>query len=406
MTAHDPLRNRRVISVFAWAFLALLLCAGGAGWWAAHRSFTDPSHEPLRAAWSPAAAAGYLDQREAWWNSWSQAQRDHGTFCISCHTALPYAWARPLLRHQLGQSALTPMETAMLASIEKRVIGWQQTTPYYQDPAHAIPSRGTEVVLNAMILAAYSAQDPSLRPVAQEAFEEAWALQITTGPDAGAWLWQDFHEAPWEAPESVYQGAAWMALALGLNPQYAGGGAAQAHVDQLRAYLIRGYSWQPPLNQLYVLWASAHMPGLITDSQRAALVAQLSSLQNADGGWALASLDPQHTAKKAFLDFLKHASDADASDGCATGLAVLALEETGSGQPDPMLDRGLAWLQRNQHQPGNWWASSINGFRDPSSYTGLFMSDAATGYSVLALERAHPSESHAARLAAPGSPAL
>ena len=63
----------------------------------------DPS-----APWNRKAAAAYLDQRADWWSSWPNAQRDHGTFCVSCHTALPYALARPALRQPLGESAPSP----------------------------------------------------------------------------------------------------------------------------------------------------------------------------------------------------------------------------------------------------------------------------------------------------------
>ena len=48
------------------------------------------------------------------------------------------------------------------------------------------------------------------------------------------------------------------------------------------------------------------------------------------------------------------------SDGCATGLVVLALEESGMGPHDKMLERGLEWLKRHQVKDGSWRASSLN----------------------------------------------
>ncbi|MFI5245054.1 MAG: hypothetical protein ACHQQR_07500, partial [Gemmatimonadales bacterium] len=60
-----------------------------------------PQRDP--AGWSAPAAASYLDSRIAWWMTWSTSQRDHDTFCVSCHTALPYALGRPALRAALGE---------------------------------------------------------------------------------------------------------------------------------------------------------------------------------------------------------------------------------------------------------------------------------------------------------------
>ena len=57
------------------------------------------------AGWDPKAAAAYLDRRMEWWISWKNSARDHGTFCFSCHTAVPYALARPELRTMLAESA-------------------------------------------------------------------------------------------------------------------------------------------------------------------------------------------------------------------------------------------------------------------------------------------------------------
>jgi hypothetical protein len=74
------------------------------------------------------------------------------------------------------------------------------------------------------------------------------------------------------------------------------------------------------------------------------------------------------------------------SDGCATGLVVLVLEETGTSRQDPMVMHGLQWLERHQDSDGSWRAESLNEKRNPQTDVGRFMTDAATGYAVMALE--------------------
>jgi squalene-hopene/tetraprenyl-beta-curcumene cyclase len=64
----------------------------------------------------------------------------------------------------------------------------------------------------------------------------------------------------------------------------------------------------------------------------------------------------------------------------------LVLEELGTSQQDPELVHGLQWLDRHQGSDGSWRAESLNGKRDPQSDVGRFMTDAATGYAVMALE--------------------
>ncbi len=133
---------------------------------------------PLSAEWNRAAAADYLDGRQAWWMTWPVAERDHDTSCVSCHTTLPYALARPTLRPALGETGPTATEVHVLEDVEKRVALWNEVDPFYPDQTFGLPkaseSRGTESILNALILANRDARDGRLPGETRKAFENLW----------------------------------------------------------------------------------------------------------------------------------------------------------------------------------------------------------------------------------------
>jgi hypothetical protein len=341
--------------------------------------------EASSTAWSQAGAAKYLDGRETWWQGWDVSQRDHKTVCVSCHTVLPYALSRSSLRGSLGESTVSAPERVMLNDVARRVTLWNQLEPYYHTgvdgPLKTPESRGTESVLNALILATYDKQH--MTELERSAFYEAWALQIKTGKLAGAWDWLNFHLAPWESSESQYYGAALAAVAVGrAQDNYRNDPRIQGNLQLLRGYLRREYATQPLINKIYLLWASANLPGLLTSSERSELLKAILSKQQADGGWSLTDLGAWKRLDKTALE--------TKSDGYATGLTLFALEESGLAKGLPQAQRGRAWLEQNQiAAEGKWPAWSVNLKRDPNSYIGHFMNDAATGFAVLALENGH-----------------
>jgi hypothetical protein len=67
---------------------------------------------------------------------------------------------------------------------------------------------------------------------------------------------------------------------------------------------------------------------------------------------------------------------------------VLTMEESGVSKRDAALRRGLVWLETHQEKDGHWPALSMNKLRKADDPAAPFMNDAATGYAVLALEKA------------------
>ena len=331
--------------------------------------------------WDPEAAAVYLDSRQALWMEWPTAARDHGTFCVSCHSTVPYALARTVLR----ADAPGVVERRLLENIETRVSSWEKVRPFYSDEEYRVPktsqSRGTEAILNALMLANRDARHGSLEETTLQAFDNLWALQVTTGKEIGSWPWLNFGLEPWETEAAQYYGAALAAIAVGIAPDgYGSTPSIQKHLALLQEYLHREGDAQHLFNRVTALWAAAVLPGGLDSIQWQATIDEALRRQQEDGGWSLVSLGMFERKDGTPLD--------TRSDGYATGLVVYTLQRVGMGADDPRLNKGLTWLRRNQNADGSWNAFSLNKARDPDSNRGRFMKDVATAYAVLALTEA------------------
>jgi squalene-hopene/tetraprenyl-beta-curcumene cyclase len=353
-------------------------------------TFQSQPDTPAANSWDRKAAAAYLDQRASWWMGWPRAARDHETFCVSCHTAVPYAMSRPALHKALGEQRPSASEQTLLDNVTRRVLLWKEIAPFYTDTARgaykSVESRGTEAVLNALLLASNDASNgrhsPHLSDPTRVAFQNMWAEQQTTGKQRGAWLWLRFRNEPWEADDSDYYGAALAAIAIGTAPEnYRAKPEIQDNLKILREYLNRESAAQTLSNRVVLLWASATMPRLLETAPRKAIVSEVLSKQQADGGWSLSSLSGVWKRNDGTPQEAR-------SDGYATGLIAFTLLQAGIPRDHAQLKLGLAWLASHQNKRDGFWSGySLNKNEEHhiSPDTARFMNDAATAYAVLAL---------------------
>jgi squalene-hopene/tetraprenyl-beta-curcumene cyclase len=336
-------------------------------------------------------AIAYLDARQDEWSQFAKAQRGEGadkTACVSCHTGLSYALARPGLRPFAASPGPSAAEQRMIAAVDLRVEHRAELdSPRFElmydfNDRKKVESRGTEAVLNALLLARDDANrgksTPS--PATRSAFQHLWATQTIEGDAAGSWDWLNFGLEPWEANGSRAFGATLAAIAVGSAPGSLGQGLdepASRGVRSLRDYLRRRFPEESLYNRLWILEASTTFEGLLSPDQKREVIDQLLAVRGEDGGWSLARLG---TFKRS--DGKPQAQD---PDGYATGLAVHTLLRAGSPSARPEVAQGLSWLRSHQQGDGSWRGRSMNKDRDPATFVGKLMSDAATGVAALAI---------------------
>jgi squalene-hopene/tetraprenyl-beta-curcumene cyclase len=366
--------------------LRIVTITAAAAGWAATVTAGD-AEDPARVR----RAIAYLDDRQDQWSRFAKAQRGEGvdrTTCVSCHTGVSYALTRPALRPFAATPGPSAPEQRMIAAVGLRVEHWAELDSprfelmYDHDDRKKAESRGTEAVLNALILARDDTSSGRAKSssATRTAFQHLWATQTTEGDSAGSWDWLNFGLEPWEANGSRVFGAVLAAVAVGSAPGYLDQGldeAASRGVRSLRDYLHRRFPKESLFNRLWILEASTTFEGLLSADQRREVIDQLLAVRRDDGGWALADLG---TFKR--VDGTPQARD---SDGYATGLVLHALLRDGSPSVRPEVARGLGWLRSHQQGDGSWPGRSVNKERDTATFVGKLMSDAATAVAALVL---------------------
>jgi hypothetical protein len=331
--------------------------------------------------WNARLAAQYMDSRQKEWVAWPMAMHS-GVACVSCHTGLTYLVARPALRQAFGdKSGPTLYESVLVDSMRATVIRTDANDLFAGLKGLIVDQvYGAQVVLSSLVLAMDDAPKGKLSPEGEKAFERMWSIQVKSGADKGAWLWSDFDLDPWETKDAAYYGAALAALATGMAPaDYQSRPEIRENLADLTAYLRAGAKTQSLHNQMFLLWASSKLHGLLPDADKQAILADLWSKQQADGGWTTQSFGQWKKREAAAVQV--------GSNSYVTALAAFATEQAGVPTSQAGLSKALAWLRTHQDAQGGYWvADSMN--HKHSSFGPMpekFMTDAATGYATAAL---------------------
>ena len=297
--------------------------------------------EPLSKRFSAAKAVDFIDRASLHW----QRSRE----CVTCHTNGAYLLGRAKLK------ANTAPHAAVRRFFEQYVTGWAEKKP----GPHG-------VVATAAALALDDSATGKLSTVTCNAFAAAWKTQR----DDGSWDWLKCGWGPYESDD--HYGVTLAAIAVASAPEnYSASKDAASGYAKLLSWLKKN---QPTLahQKGMMLWLSQADPNTVSVEKKSQWQKDLLKLQQADGGWAIATLGDWKRA-----DGTKQVRNR--SDGYGTGFVVFALRKSGLPPEHPAISKGVQWLKANQRESGRWFTRST--YNDKHH----FITHAGTTFALLAL---------------------
>lgn len=298
--------------------------------------------EPVRAEFSLNHAVKYLEQGALAWNGDRK--------CVSCHTNGTYLTVMPALTSKVGTPNPAVREFAVanlkqLSGIDRAEL--KKST------------RPAQVIYTAAGLAEW---DAHVTGTISEETKQALALMFEIQLETGTWGTLDC----WPPYESdAFHEATVAAMAVAAAPGWLDNltdETLKAGMARLKKYL---QTETPPQDygRVLLLWASARMPDLLTAEKKQELIDLVWKKQQADGGWSIRTFGtPEQWGRGNRAAKLKAEPEfaAPPSDGHQTGLAIIVLREAGVPANDPRIQKGVAWLLKNQRESGRWWTRSLN----------------------------------------------
>lgn len=317
------------------------------------------ANEPKVAAFGPEsiqAAAKYLEEGALTW------VREKS--CINCHTTGPYMSERTAWISPFG-----PPNEEILANFIEAMPSKLKPIKATERNGHTYHPGTFTSVWRSLGLAEWDKHvtgqtsdhtDRSLRDMFER--QSANGSFVTYGEVEVPHITTDF-ELSLQAARAITAAPGWL---------------AGIHDDELLGRIDRFKAWlkQPELkndfDRILRLQLAHYMPKLVPQVERDAALALLSSKQHADGGWStrdMSALSDWHfEISDLVTDVITNLPDSASplSDAYMTALAIVLMRQNDIPAADERIQRGLAWLKKEQRVSGRWWMESL--YRGNYSY--------------------------------------
>jgi len=285
--------------------------------------------------------------------------------CVNCHTTGTYLAERSAWTKQFGQPS-EEVHADFVGSVPKKIVEVKETEEgghrHYPDTFYSVwRSLGLAEWDKHRNAGTTEPTDRSLRDLFGH--QSANGSFVSHGEVEIPHITTDF-ELTLQAARAITAAPGWLA---GLKDE-----ALLARVVKLKAWL-RVASPKNDFDRVLKLQLAHYLPELVSRPERDAALALLASLQHADGGWSTRDFSPvadwHFEMSPAVLNLIKNLPDAakPESDAYMTALATVLLRQSKVPVADARIQRGLAWLRREQRESGRWWMHSL--YRGNYHYT-------------------------------------
>lgn len=311
-------------------------------------SADEPRVDSFGAA-SVRAAAKYLDDGAISW------VRDRA--CINCHTTGPYMTERSGLTHLLGK----PNDEILANFIEAVPKEIKPITEVEKDGLKYYPGSWTAIWRSAGLAEWDKHVTRSLSADTDRSLREMFERQSPNGSFVSYGEVEIPHittdyELTLQAARAITTAPGWLA---GLSDQ-----DLIQRIEKMKSWMRTAVP-KNDFDRILRLQAAAYLPDVVTASDRESALALLASKQHEDGGWStrdFSAINDWHfKMSDQVVNLIKGLPDAakPESDAYLTAFAIVSMRQVGVPASDARIQRGLAWLKKEQRVSGRWWMHSL-----------------------------------------------